>query len=50
MQKVEDCGYSTGECTEWTVYFRHVKYDIGEANATVRDVSEAKTIAFSVKI
>jgi hypothetical protein len=27
-----------------TVYFRHVKYDNGEANATASDVSEAKTV------
>jgi len=43
-QNLEDWGHSTGECEDWTVYFRHVKYDNGEANATARDVSEAKTV------
>jgi len=32
------------------VYFRHVKYVNGDANATASDVSEAKTIAISDKI
>ena len=43
---VEDWGYSTTrECEDWTVlYFRPVKYDTGEANATASDVSEAKTV------
>ena len=40
----EDLGHSTRECEDWTVYFRPVKYDNGEANATARDVSEAKTV------
>jgi hypothetical protein len=31
------------ECEDWTLYFRHVKYDNGEANATASDVSDAKT-------
>jgi len=43
-QTVEDWGHSTRECEDWTVYFRHVKYDIGKANATASDVSEAKTV------
>jgi hypothetical protein len=43
-QNVEDCGHSTRECEDWTVYYRHVKYDNGEVNATASDVSEAKTI------
>jgi len=43
-QNVEDWGHSTRECEDWTVYFRHVKYDNGEANATASDVSEAKTV------
>jgi hypothetical protein len=41
---VEDCGHSTGECEDWSVYFRYVKYDNGEANATATDVSEGKTV------
>jgi len=40
---VEDLGHSTTQCDDWTVYFRPVKYDNGEANATARDVSEANT-------
>jgi len=44
MQNVEDWGHSTRECDDWTVYFRHVKYDNGEANATASNVSEAKTV------
>jgi len=43
-QNVEDSGHSTRECEDWTVYFRHVKYDNGERNATASDVSEAKTV------
>jgi len=43
-QNVEDCGHSTRECEAWTVYFRPVKYDNGEANAMASDVSEAKTV------
>jgi len=43
-QNVEDWGHSTRACEDWTVYFRRVKYDNGEANATPSDVSEAKTV------
>jgi len=43
-QYVEDGGHSTRECEDWTVYFIHVKYDNGEANAMASDVSEAKTV------
>jgi len=43
-QNVEDWGHSTRECEDWTVYFRHVKYDNGEANPTASYVSEAKTV------
>ena len=43
-QNVEDWGHSTRECEDWTVYFRPVKYDNGEANAMASDVSEAKTV------
>jgi len=43
-QNVEDGGHSTGECEDWIVYFRPVKYDNGEANATASDVSQAKTV------
>jgi len=41
---VEDCGCSTRECEDWTVYFRPVKYDNGKTNATASDVSEAMTV------
>jgi len=37
-------GHSTRECEDWSVYFRPVKYNNGEANATASEVSEAKTI------
>jgi len=43
-QMVENWGHSTTECEDWTVYFRHVKSENGKANATVSDVSEAKTV------
>jgi len=43
-QNVEDWGHSTRECEDWTVYFRPVKYDNGEANATVNNVSQVKTV------
>jgi len=43
-QNVEDCRHSTRECEDWTVYFRPVKYNNGEANATASDVSEAKSV------
>jgi len=43
-QNVEDWGYSTSEFEVWTVYFRPLKYNNGEANATASDVSEAKTV------
>jgi len=43
-QNVEDWGHSTRACEDWTVYFRRVEYDNGEANATPSDVSEAKTV------
>jgi hypothetical protein len=43
-QNVEDWGHSTRDCEDWAVYFRHVKYDNGEANATASNVSEAKTV------
>jgi len=32
------------ECKDWTVYFRHVKYDNGQAYARASDLSEAKTV------
>jgi len=38
-QNVEDWGHSTRECEDWTVYFRLVKYDNGEANAMASEVS-----------
>jgi len=43
-QNVEDWWHSTRECEDWTVYFRPVKYNNGEANATASEVSEAKTV------
>jgi hypothetical protein len=43
-QNVEDRGHSTRQCEDWTVYFRPVKYDNGEANAKASEVSEAKTV------
>jgi len=44
-QNLEDWGHSTTrECEDWTVYFRPVKYDNGEANATASDVSESNTV------
>jgi hypothetical protein len=43
-QTVEDSGHSTRECEDWTVYFRNVIYDNGEANATASNVSEGKTV------
>ena len=50
MQNVEDWGRSTRGCEDWTVYFRHVKYGNGEANATASNISEAKTIAICDKL
>jgi len=43
-QNVRDWGHSTRDCEDWTVYYKPVKYDNGEANATASDVSEAKTV------
>jgi len=43
-QNVQDWGHSTRECEDCTVYFRPVKYNNGEANATASEVSEAKTV------
>jgi len=40
---IRDSGHSTRECEDWTVYFRCVKYDNDEANATASDIFEAKT-------
>jgi hypothetical protein len=44
MQNVVEWWHSTRECEDWTVYFRPVKYNNTEANATASDVSAAKTI------
>jgi len=44
MQNVEDWGHTTRKCEDWTVYFRPVKYDNGEANEMASDVSKAKTV------
>jgi len=43
-QHMEDSWHSARECEDWTVYFRHVKYDNIKANATASDASEAKTV------
>jgi len=43
-QNVEDWGHSTRQCEDWTVYFRPVKYNNGEANATASEVSKGKTV------
>jgi len=43
-QTLDDWGYSTRECEDWTVYLRLVKYDDGDANAMASDVSEVKTV------
>jgi len=44
MQNVEDSGHSSGECEDWTVYFRPVKYNNGKANEPASDVSKSKTV------
>ena len=36
--------HRTRPCEDWTVYYRPVKYDNGEANATASEVSKAKTV------
>jgi hypothetical protein len=43
-QNVENLGHSTREWADGMVYYRHVKYDTGRANAAARYVSEAKTV------
>jgi len=43
-QNLQDWGYSTRECEDWTVYFWPVKYYKGEANATASEVSVAKAV------
>jgi len=43
-QTLEDWRYSTRECEDWTLYFRPVKYNNGEANAMASDISLAKTV------
>jgi hypothetical protein len=49
-QYVEDWGHSTRECEDWTVYFRPVKYDNGEANATASEVFKPKTVLQYLKL
>ena len=44
MQNVEHRGYSTREGENWTVYFRPVQYNNGEANATASIMSKVKTV------
>jgi hypothetical protein len=43
-QTLEDRGYCTTECEDWTVCIRPVKSDNGEANATASDVCTAKAV------
>ena len=43
---LEDRGHRTRDCKDWTLYFRPVKYDNGERNATGTIVSEAKTVLY----
>jgi len=43
-QDVDEGGHSTGECEDWMVYFRPVKYDNSEANAMNSDVFKVKTV------
>jgi len=43
MQHFENSEYSTRVCEDWTVYFRPVQYDHGEANEMASDASEAKS-------
>jgi len=42
-QNVADWGHSTGQCEDWTICSRPIKYDNGKANATASEVSEEKT-------
>ena len=43
-QTLEDWGYSTRDCEDWTAYYRPVEYDNGKANATASDVRKAKIV------
>jgi len=43
-QNVEDWRHCGRECEDWTVHFKPVKYNTGEANATASDVSTAMTV------
>jgi hypothetical protein len=47
-QTLEDWGYSTREREHSTVYFRPVKYDNGEGDATASDVYEVHTVSYHV--
>jgi len=42
-QNVEDWGCSTRECADWTLFFRHVQYINGVANAMASDVFDYYT-------
>lgn len=42
-RNVQDQGHSTVQCEDWKGYFRTIKYDDGEANATECDAYETKT-------
>ena len=44
MQTLEDGGYSTGECEDWTVYIRPVKYNNDKTNVTTTDQCKAMTV------
>jgi hypothetical protein len=43
-QNVEEGEHSTGECEDWIVYFKPVKYDNSEANAMNSDVFKVNTV------
>jgi len=50
MQNVEDGGHSSRECEDWTIKFRHVKYDNGEADVTASNVFEVKAVLQKVTV
>jgi len=49
-QNVKDWVHCTRECEHWTVYFKLVKYNNGEANAMASHVSKAQSIVISDNI
>jgi hypothetical protein len=44
MQNVEHSGHSTRDCEDWTVCFRPVKYDNGNADETASYASKGNTV------